>query len=107
MTDTLTNLSFSSRSDQIPLTKMMNNQTIQEEFERCKWIWYLYLCELNWNYKAINPLEILYEFYGHELSNLLREAKFIGQNQEFYLNQSDKYIDFLSKGGRPYVSKAT
>jgi len=57
---------------------------------------------LNWNPKAINPLEIVPETYWPDLIDLLNEAKYIGQNREHYLRESDKYMDYLSKGGKPF-----
>jgi len=72
------------------------------DFIRCKSIWFLFLTELNWNPKAINPLEIVPETYWPELIDLLIEAKYIGQNNEYYLRESDKYIDYLSKGGKSF-----
>ena len=70
-------------------------------FFRCKLIWFLFLSELNWNPKAINPLEIVPEFLGLEVTDLLIKAKYIGQTQEYYLRESDKHMNFLSKGGKP------
>ena len=72
------------------------------DFIRCKSIWFLFLTELNWNPKAINPLEIVPETYCPDLVDLLIEAKYIGQNREHYLRESDKYMDYLSKGGKPF-----
>ncbi len=65
-------------------------------------IWFLFLTELNWNPKAINPLEIISEFFPPEVTDLLIEAKYIGQNHKYYLRESDKYMDYLSKGGIPF-----
>ncbi len=72
------------------------------DFIKCKSIWFLFLTELNWNPNAINPLEIVYECFLPEVIDLLIEARYIGQNREYYLNQSDKYIEYLSKGGKPF-----
>tara|TARA_Y100001968_G_C18875024_1_gene489047 strand:+ start:258 stop:515 length:258 start_codon:yes stop_codon:yes gene_type:complete len=72
------------------------------DFFRCKSIWFLFLTELNWNPKAINPLEIVPESFWPEVTDLLIESKYIGQSQEYYLRESDKYMDYLSKGGNPY-----
>ena len=82
----------------------MNNITkdCSSEFIRCKSIWLLFLTELNWNPQAINPLEIVPESFLPEVTDLLFEAKYIGQNQEFYLRESDKYMNYLSKGGQPF-----
>ena len=66
------------------------------DFIRCKSIWFLFLTELNWNSNAINPLEIVPESFWPEVTDLLIEAKYIGQNREYYLRESDKYIDYLS-----------
>ncbi len=82
---------------------MNNNITdLPSEFIRCKSIWFLFLTELNWNPKAINPLELVHESFGPEVTLLLIEAKYIDQNQEYYLRESDRYIDYLSKGGKPF-----
>ena len=80
----------------------MEGPGIQNEFEQCKWIWYLYLCELNWNPQAVNPLEIVPESFWPCVTDLLIENKFIGQNKEFYLKKSDEYICYLSAGGKPF-----
>ena len=72
------------------------------DFIRCKSIWYLFLTELNWNSEAKNPLEIVPESFWPEVINLLIEAKYIGQNKEYYLRESDKYMVYLSKGGCPF-----
>ena len=71
------------------------------DFLKCKSIWFLFLTELNWNPKAINPLEIVPESFWPEVTDLLIEAKYIGQKKEYYLRESDKYIEYLSKGGKP------
>ncbi len=78
------------------------NAIFLSDFIRCKSIWFLFLTELNWNPKAINPLEIVPEFFPTEVIDLLIEAKYIGQHREYYLRESDKYIDYLSKGGKPF-----
>tara|TARA_Y100001968_G_C19354420_1_gene716410 strand:- start:623 stop:880 length:258 start_codon:yes stop_codon:yes gene_type:complete len=72
------------------------------EFTKCQLIWFLFLTELNWNPDAINPLEIVPESFWPEVTDRLIEAKYIGQNKEYYLRESYKYMDFLSKGGRPF-----
>tara|TARA_Y100001968_G_C19403106_1_gene742113 strand:+ start:879 stop:1133 length:255 start_codon:yes stop_codon:yes gene_type:complete len=74
----------------------------QSEFQCCKWIWHLYLCELNYNQKAINPLEVVPESFWPEVTDLLKEAKYIGESKDFYLKESYKYADYLGKGGKPY-----
>ena len=83
----------------------MNNSNTDyfSDFTRCKLIWFLFLTELNWNPKAINPLEVVPESFWPEVTDLLIEAKYIGQNQEYYISESDKYIDYLSKGGKPFI----
>ena len=78
------------------------NKEASSDFIRCKSIWFLFLTELNWNPNAINPLEIVPESFWPEVTNLLIEAKYIGQKREYYLNESDKYTDYLSKGGKPF-----
>ena len=72
------------------------------DFIRCKFIWFLFLTELNWNSKATNPLEIVPESFWPDVTDLLIEAKYIGQSKEYYLRESDKYMDYLSKGGKPF-----
>ena len=85
----------------------MNNITTcrSAEFISCKSIWFLFLTELNWNPQAINPLEIIHEYFGPEITDLLIEAKYIGQNKEYYLRESDKYMDYLCKGGKPFSER--
>ena len=78
------------------------NNDCSSEFIKCRWIWFLFLTELNWNPKAINPLELVPESFWPEVTDLLIEARYIGQKPEFYLRESDKYIDYLSKGGKPF-----
>ncbi len=78
------------------------NKDFASDLIRCKVIWFLFLIELNWNSKAINPLEIVPESFWPEVNDLLLECKYIGQNQEYYLRESDKYIHYLSKGGKPF-----
>ena len=78
------------------------NKETSSDFIRCKSIWFLFLTELNWNPIAINPLEIVPESFWPEVTDLLIEAKYIGQNRAYYLRESDKYIDYLSKGGKPF-----
>ena len=72
------------------------------DFQKCKSIWFLFLTELNWDSKAINPLEVVPESFWPEVTDLLIEARYIGQKREYYLRESDKYIDYLSKGGKPF-----
>tara|TARA_B100000700_G_C14690905_1_gene689858 strand:- start:169 stop:426 length:258 start_codon:yes stop_codon:yes gene_type:complete len=79
------------------------NKEAYSDFIKCKLIWFHYLTELNWNPKAINPLEIVPESFWPEVTDLLIECKYIGQNREYYLRESYKYIDYLSKGGRPFI----
>tara|TARA_Y100001968_G_scaffold308769_1_gene327940 strand:- start:737 stop:1003 length:267 start_codon:yes stop_codon:yes gene_type:complete len=81
----------------------MKDEKTDREFENCKWIWSLYLCELNWNNKAVNPLEIVPESFWPEITDRLIEGKYIGQDREYYLNQSRKYTAYLGKGGMPYL----
>ena len=78
------------------------NREINSDFIRCKSIWFLFLTELNWNAQAINPLEIFAESSCSEIIDLLIECKYIGQNRKYYLSESHKYIDYLSKGGIPF-----
>ena len=78
------------------------NKEASSYFIRCKSIWFLFLTELNWNPNAINPLEIVPESFWPEVTDLLIEAKYIGQKREYYLRESDKYIVYLSKGGKPF-----
>ena len=78
------------------------NKEASLDFISCKSIWFLFLTELNWNPNAINPLEIVPESFWPEVTDLLLESKYIGQKHEYYLRESDKYIDFLSKGGKPF-----
>ena len=87
-----------------PFNSSMNNidSSCSSDFIRCKSIWFLFLTELNWNPIAINPLEIVSESFGPEITDLLIEAKYIGQHQEYYLRESDRYMDYLSKGGKPF-----
>ena len=79
------------------------NKDLSSNFIRCKSIWFLFLTELNWNPKAINPLEIVPESFWPEVTDLLIECKYIGQDREYYLRESDKYIDYLSRGGKPFI----
>ena len=79
------------------------NRETNCDFIRCKSIWFLFLTELNWNPKAINPLEIVPESFWPEVTDLLIECKYIGQDREYYLRESDKYIDYLSRGGKPFT----
>ena len=82
----------------------MNNIKTDDssDFLKCKWIWFLFLTELNWNPKATNPLELVPESFWPEVTDLLIVAKYIGQKREYYLRESDKYMDYLSKGGNPF-----
>ena len=82
----------------------MVEKMVENEFKKCKKIWFLFLSELNWNTKAINPLELVPEAFWPEVTDLLIEANYIGQSKEYYLRESDKYIDYLSKGGKPYLN---
>ena len=81
----------------------MNNiaKGCSSEFIVCKKIWFLFLTELNWNPSASNPLELLADSFGTDLTDLLIQAKYIAQNSDYYLRESDKYMDYLSKGGKP------
>ena len=85
----------------------MNSITtdFSSDFIRYKSIWFLFLTELNWNPKAINPLEIMPESFWPEGTDLLIDAKYIGQNKQHYLRESDRYMDYLSKGGKPFKIK--
>ena len=82
----------------------MNNMNsgCLSDFNRCKSIWFLFLTELNWNPNAINPLELVPESFWPEVTDLLIEAQYIGQSRNYYLRESDKYMYYLSKGGRPF-----
>jgi len=82
------------------MDKLINNSS--SDFIRCQYIWFLFLTELNWDSKAINPLEVVPESFWPEVTDLLIEARYIGQKREYYLRESDKYIDYLSKGGKPF-----
>ena len=72
------------------------------DFIKCQSIWFLFLTELNWNPNAINPLELVPESFWPEVTDLLIDARYIGQNKKYYLSESDKYISYLSKGGKPF-----
>ena len=86
--------------------KIMEAVGPEYEFSRCHFIYYNYLIELNWKPDAVNPLECIEESFWPEVFKLLKEAKYIGQTQEFYLAQSDKYCDQLGKGEiKPYSDK--
>ena len=76
------------------------------DFNKCKKIWFLFLSELNRDPNAINPLELIPESFWPHVTELLIEAKYIGQNRNFYLRESNKYMDYLSKGGRPYKEES-
>ena len=78
------------------------NKEFSSDFITCQFIWFLFLTELNWNPNAINPLEIVPESFWPEVADLLIEVKYIGQKREYYLRESDKYMDYLSKGGKPF-----
>ena len=78
------------------------NSDCLSDFIKCKSIWFLFLTELNWNPNAINPLELLSELLGPEITDLLIQARYIGQNRDYYLRESDKYMNYLSKGGSPF-----
>ena len=78
------------------------NKEVTSHFISCKSIWFLFLTELNWNPNAINPLEIVPESFWPEVTDLLIEARYIGQSRNYYLRESDKYMNYLSKGGRPF-----
>tara|TARA_B100000212_G_scaffold292218_1_gene234136 strand:+ start:470 stop:727 length:258 start_codon:yes stop_codon:yes gene_type:complete len=78
-----------------------NNDSLSD-LKKCKLIWFLFLTELNWNQDAINPLELVPESFWPEVTDLLIKAKYIGQSRSYYLRESDKYMDYLSKGGRPF-----
>tara|TARA_B100000965_G_scaffold297186_1_gene255463 strand:+ start:491 stop:748 length:258 start_codon:yes stop_codon:yes gene_type:complete len=82
----------------------MNNNDTNSSFEflRCKEIWFLFLIELNGNPKAVNPLEIVPESFWPSGTDLLITAKYIGQNREYYLCESRKYMEYLSKGGKAF-----
>ena len=83
----------------------MNKTTFKvffSDFKKCQSIWFLFLTELNWNPNAINPLDIIYVSLGPEVTDLLIEAKYIDQKKEYYLRESDKYMNYLSKGGKPF-----
>ena len=85
---------------------MDNKNSLQSdnEFIRCQFIWFLFLTELNWDPDAINPLEIVLDSFCSELTDLLIKSRFIGQTKEYYLRESDKYMNYLSKGGKPFSS---
>ena len=67
-----------------------------------KSIWFMFLTELNWNPNAINPLDLISESLRPEVNALLIEARYLGQSSSYYLRESDKYMDYLSKGGKPF-----
>ncbi len=81
----------------------MAQSSNQYELDGFKKIWHIYLCELNWNPKAVNPLDIVPESFCPEATDLLKELKYMGRTQRFYLNKSDQYSDYLSKGGKPFI----
>ena len=78
------------------------NKDFLSDFKKCKSIWFIFLTELNWNQDAINPLELIPESFWPEVTVLLIKARYIGQSRKYYLRESDKYMDYLSKGGRPF-----
>ena len=78
------------------------NSDCLSDFIKCKSIWFLFLTELNWNPNAINPLELVPESFWPEVTDLLIEARYIGQSRNHYLRESDIYMDYLSKGGKPF-----
>ena len=80
----------------------MNTNKKESDLKKCKAIWFLFLSELNWNPEAINPLELVPESFWPEVTNFLIEARYIGQSRNYYLRESDKYMNYLSKGGKPY-----
>jgi len=53
------------------------------DFTKCKSIWFLFLTELNWNPNAINPLELVPESFWPEVTDLLIEARYIGQSRNY------------------------
>ncbi len=69
---------------------------------KCNTIWFTFLTELNWNPNAINPLELVLKSFWPEVSDLLIQSGYIGQKRNFYLRESDKYMNYLSKGGCPF-----
>ena len=71
------------------------NSDCLSDFIKCKSIWFLFLTELNWNPSAINPLELVPESFWPEVTDLLIEARYIGQSRNYYLKESDKYMDCL------------
>ena len=78
------------------------NSDFLSDFIKCKSIWFLFLTELNWNTNAINPFELVPESFWPEVYDLLIEARYICQSRDYYLRESDKYMVYLSKGGRPF-----
>ena len=78
------------------------NSDCLSDFSKCKSIWFMFLTELNWNPNAINPLELVPESFWPEVTDLLIEARYIGQKRNYYLVESDKYMNYLSKGGSPF-----
>tara|TARA_Y100001968_G_scaffold324496_1_gene363932 strand:- start:14933 stop:15199 length:267 start_codon:yes stop_codon:yes gene_type:complete len=75
----------------------MPEEITQYEFIRCERIWLLYLCELNWEQKAVNPLDAISDKFSPQLSDLLIRKKYIGQSQDFYLKKSDDFSYLLGK----------
>tara|TARA_Y100001978_G_C23402989_1_gene295526 strand:+ start:60 stop:317 length:258 start_codon:yes stop_codon:yes gene_type:complete len=78
------------------------NKDCLSDFKKCKSIWFLFLTELNWNHDAINPLELVPESFWPEVTDLLIEARYICQSRNYYLKESDKYMNYLSRGGKPF-----
>ena len=78
------------------------NSDFLSDFKKCKSIWFMFLTELNWNPNAINPLDLAPEGFWPEVTELLIDAKYIGQKRNYYLGESDKYMNYLSRGGAPY-----
>ena len=82
------------------MNKIHSNSSL--DFIKCKSIWYQFLTELNWDSNAINPLELVPESFWPEVTDLLIEARYIGQKRNYYLAKSDEYMNYLSKGGSPF-----
>ena len=80
----------------------INNKSASD-FMKCQSIWFLFLTELSWDPKAINPLEIVPESFWPDVTDLLVEARYIGQKREYYLKEAHKYISDISKGGKPFL----
>ena len=78
------------------------NSNSLSDVTSCESIWFQFLTELNWNPNAINPLELVPESFWPEVTDFLIEKRYIGQSRNYYIRESDKYMDYLSKGGRPF-----